>query len=109
MRGRLWITLGALAERDHLARCAVDQRTEVILPQRQGVAHLALVVRAIVDARRTGAVAAVVVEHGLDDVRRDANVGHPGGGAAPQIMDGKIRNAAALIERTLALGPGGKA
>jgi len=32
---------------------------------------------------RSGTMAAVVIQHSLDDVRRDADIGHLGGDAAP--------------------------
>src|SRR5262245_34407473 len=33
----------------------------------------------------------VVVEHGFDDVRQDSDVGHAGGGRAPEVMKGPRR------------------
>src|SRR5262249_19243878 len=93
----------------NLALAAFDQRTHVILPQRQRVAHFALVTGPVVDARWSALVPGLMVEDLVDDVRRHADVGHLGGGAAPEIVRGPVADPGALIERGLAPVPGGEA
>ena len=45
--------------------------------QSQGGADIVLVGTAIVNAGIAGAMAVVVIKHGLDDVRQHAEIGHP--------------------------------
>ncbi len=77
------------------------------MPRRQGVADLALVRASVVSAGDTGAMAAVVVEHGLDNVWLHAEVGQAGGDAAADVMNSPrgFGDARAFIERDLALHP----
>ena len=63
-----------------------DERADMISPHRQRSPHLSLVGTAIVDASRTGTVAGVVVQHGLDHMRLHAEVGHSRCHGATQIM-----------------------
>src|SRR5690349_10669361 len=65
---------------------AVGHQPNVALPHRQRVARLALVWAAVVDARRSGAVAASMVEDLLDNVRRYSNIAHARGDGSPNIV-----------------------
>ena len=97
-----------IVEIENLALAAVDQRPDVVLPHDQRGAHLTHVGTAVVDARRTRLVAAVMVQDLLNDVGRDSDVRHAGRDTAAQIMHGPVFDAAALIERRFGLAPGGK-
>src|SRR5262245_50574174 len=68
-----------------LALAALDQRAQVVMPQRQRGAHFALIAGPIVDARDAALVPADVVQDGLDHMRRNADVGHLGRYGAAQV------------------------
>src|SRR5262245_40934002 len=87
---------------DNLALAARDQATHVILPQRQRVAHLTLVARPVVDARRSALVPALMVENLLDDVRLHADVGHARRHGPADVVGRPVGDAGAPIERDLA-------
>ena len=52
---------------------------DMVVPQQQRGAHLALVARPIVNPRDAALVAALMVQNLLDDVRHDAEIGHARG------------------------------
>src|SRR6516162_11934042 len=58
----------------------------MIGPRRERCALLLFVDRTIVDTGESSLVAADMVQHRFDDMRRDAKLGHAGRGAAAQIM-----------------------
>ena len=65
---------------------AGDDRLDVRGPKVEGLPLLRGIERAIIDARHARLSAAHVIERGLDDVRLHAEVGHPRGGGAAQIV-----------------------
>src|SRR5262245_56642608 len=103
--GSKGISSGRRGIRQHLALAALDQGAQVVMPQRQRVAHLALVCRAVINASDAAAIAAKVVELGLNDVLLHADVGHFGGDASSNIVHRPISNLRALVERRFALFP----
>src|SRR5262249_17736838 len=90
----------------NFALAALDQTADMTGPQRQCRAYLALVGAAIIDASDTALVATLMVEHGLDNVRLNSEVGPPGGDGGADIVqvppDGKTGGA---IEPRFALAP----
>src|SRR5262249_17921111 len=71
----------------------------------------ALIGRAVVDTSNAAAVAGIVVEGGLDDVRLDPDVGHPGGDGPANVVDTPRPNDVGepLVQILLAPAPRGKA
>src|SRR5262245_43654555 len=90
---------------DNFALASINKTADMIFPQRQRGAHLALVARSVVDASNAAAMAAMMVEHLLDDVRLHPEVGHPRCNASPDVVQHPLTNAGALIEIALAVDP----
>src|SRR5262249_45502832 len=95
--------------RQNFPLAALNQSPNVVGPQGESIADLALVTAAIVDPGDAALVATLMVAHGLDNVRLDSDVGHDRRGRPSQIVNSPALDAAALIERRFALVPGGKA
>src|SRR5262249_32973885 len=77
-------------------------------PSGERRAHLARIARPIVDSSDAGLGPAPVVEIRLEAVRRNPNVGHAGGNAAPDVVQGpRLGDAGTLIECALFV-PAGK-
>jgi len=83
---------GLRLKRQNLAPAAADYALQVIAPDRQRGADLLLVSAAIVSARDARLVAGLMIDRGLDDMRLDTKIGHPGGHAAANIVDNPIRH-----------------
>src|SRR5262249_14902833 len=64
----------------------LNQSQNVLAPPQERRLYLALIGAAIVNPSDAAAVAGIVVEHGLDDVRLDANVGHAGGNGPADVV-----------------------
>ena len=73
---------------------ALDQRAHMVRPQHQRSADLALIGTAVVDTGDAGLVPRDVVEHRLDDVRLNAEVGHPRRNGPAQIMQSPVSHLA---------------
>ena len=83
-----------------------SQRLDVFSPEIERLTFLCGVARTIVDASDPGLVAADMVEHGFDDVRLHAELGHAGRDRASHIMQppGADRGGL-LVECELGLRP----
>src|SRR5262249_47284578 len=91
--------------RQNFSLAALDQGPNVVGPQGEGIANLTLVAAAIVAPGAPALVATLMVEHGLDNVRLDSDVGHPGGNRPPNVMHRPSRYAGTPVERGLAVLP----
>src|SRR5262245_17537608 len=99
---------GAGNVRHHLALAALNQGAHVVLPHCQRIAHLALVGAAVVDARRSALVPALMVENLLDDVRLHADIGHTSRNGPSDVVDLPTCHAGPRIEGAFALDPTGE-
>ena len=80
----------------------------MLIPPRQRRRLLGSVDRAsIINSSNAALMAADVVKHCLDDMRRYADIGHAGGYGTPDIVDNPAGYAGALIEFALAGAPRG--
>ena len=64
-----------LTQRDNLALATRDQRPKVIVPHCQRGAHLALVARSVVNARRSALMPGLIIQDLFDDVRQNPDIG----------------------------------
>lgn len=78
-------------DRSHVALPTLDDRSDVVDPQRQGLRPLGGVLSAVIDAGDAPLMPADMVQHGLNDVRLHPKIGHPGCGRAAQVMQGPVR------------------
>src|SRR5262249_41643159 len=92
-------------QRHDFLLAALDQTADMIGPQGESLADLALVTAAIVDPGDAALVATLMVEHGLDNVRLDSDVALPGGNRPPNVMHRPSRYAGTPVERGLAVLP----
>src|SRR6202789_678795 len=86
----------ASAPRLHLddirRRFAADNRLEPARPCVEGVPHLRLILKAVVSRRDPSDDAAAMIEHALDNVWRDPDLGHSGRRRSPEIVqDPRLR------------------
>src|SRR5262245_42446163 len=91
--------------RDHLPLAAFNDGADMVFPQRQRAADLALVARSVVDARRASLVAGLVVKDLLDDMRLHPDVGHAGRRRASDIAQLPVGDARAPVEIALVVVP----
>ena len=70
---------------------AADQRFDMSSPSFECSALLRFIVRTVVNSGDTGLVATNVVQDCFDDMRRDAELGHPRCHRAAQIMNPPVR------------------
>jgi hypothetical protein len=77
----------ACGKAQNFSLLAGNDALNVIGPQRQRSAHLALIARPVIDPCDARPVAALVIEHGLNNVRLHAEVGHASGDRPPYVVD----------------------
>src|SRR5262249_24764506 len=89
---RLYSCSAAYGKGQNFSLLAGNDGLNVVGPQRQRGAHLALIAYPVVNSRDARPVAALVIEHGLNNVRQHAEVSQPGGNAAPNVVHNPARD-----------------
>src|SRR6516225_4620283 len=79
----------------------LDQRADVVFPERQRVADLTLIGALVVDAGDAAPVPGLMVENLLDHMRQNAEIVQPSRDRPAKIVHHPSRDARALVERAL--------